>query len=166
MQFVLHAWSLTRAVCRGVLATALRSAVALSRAWWLQGVEDLEEVLSERLQQLPAPSSERRSVEAAREAPLVHMPDELPAERARVRGGPCCTQHLCCGSGVAAGHIVWLLKLLFTRKVVAVPCSAGAGGSPLWHAVLQQQAGVLWLAGGAQLEVRCSSRCTASGAHA
>lgn len=50
-----------------------------------QGVDDLEEVLSERLQQLPAPSS-RRNSGAAPAQPSVVIPDELPVEeRSKVR---------------------------------------------------------------------------------
>ncbi len=50
-----------------------------------QGVEDLEEVLSERLQQLPAPTS-RQNSDAAPAQPSVVIPDELPIEeRSKVR---------------------------------------------------------------------------------
>ena len=47
-----------------------------------QGVDDLEEVLSERLQQLPAPASRQGSgvLAASQEEPPVVIPDELPVE--------------------------------------------------------------------------------------
>lgn len=51
----------------------------------VQGVDDLEEVLSERLQQLPAPTS-RQNSGAAPAQPNVVIPDELPTEeRSKVR---------------------------------------------------------------------------------
>ena len=52
--------------------------------WHCQGCEDLEEVLSERLQQLPAPLESAPSAGSQQEPPVV-IPDDLPAERERVR---------------------------------------------------------------------------------
>ena len=61
------------------------------RAW--QGCEDLEEVLSERLQQLPAPLESAPSAGSQQEPPVV-IPDDLPAERERVRPQPALTHDL------------------------------------------------------------------------
>ena len=58
-------------------------------AW--QGCEDLEEVLSERLQQLPAPLESAPSAGSQQEPPRVVIPDDLPAERERVRLQPALT---------------------------------------------------------------------------
>ena len=105
---------------------AVARRMVASRGRWLQGVEDLEEVLSERLQQLPAPSSERRSAEVVREAPLVHMPDELPAERARVRadpgGMPCTTSRpVTVDAGAEREVVMWCSTAWWT-------CSTGRRG--------------------------------------
>ncbi|CAL8461912.1 g1443 [Coccomyxa elongata] len=53
--------------------------VFVVNGWSGEGVEDLEEVLSERLQQLPAPTS-RQNSDAAAAQPSVVIPDELPTE--------------------------------------------------------------------------------------
>ena len=71
------------------LGSVLRQAQCL-----LQGCEDLEEVLSERLQQLPAPLETAASAGSQQEPPVI-IPDDLPAERERVRTWaelklPCC----------------------------------------------------------------------------
>lgn len=58
--------------------------------WAWQGCEDLEEVLSERLQQLPAPLESAPSAGSQQEPPVV-IPDDLPAERERVRLQPALT---------------------------------------------------------------------------
>lgn len=92
----------------GRFNTAGRIDRALGVLACTQGVEDLEEVLSERLQQLPAPGAaaveqqqqqgRRCSTDSAAarpqvaELPLPQLPDDLPAERARVRAGTC--QHM------------------------------------------------------------------------
>lgn len=61
--------------------------------WAVQGCEDLEEVLSERLQQLPAPLESAPSAGSQQEPPLV-IPDDLPAERERVSLQPALTHDL------------------------------------------------------------------------
>ena len=68
-------------------------AAALTTIAAYQGCEDLEEVLSERLQQLPAPLERAPSAGSQPEPPVL-IPDDLPAERERVRlrSSPC----LCC----------------------------------------------------------------------
>ncbi|CAL5222770.1 g5183 [Coccomyxa viridis] len=56
--------------------------VFVVNGWSGEGCEDLEEVLSERLQQLPAPLESAPSAGSQQEPPLV-IPDDLPAERER-----------------------------------------------------------------------------------
>ncbi|BDA41364.1 Serine/threonine-protein kinase STY17 [Coccomyxa sp. Obi] len=53
--------------------------VFVVNGWSGEGVDDLEEVLSERLQQLPAPTSRQNSGTAPAQ-PEVVIPDELPTE--------------------------------------------------------------------------------------
>ena len=66
---------------------------ALTKCSAHQGCEDLEEVLSERLQQLPAPLESAPSAGSQPEPPVV-IPDDLPAERERVN--ICTFPCLCC----------------------------------------------------------------------
>ncbi|CAK0783692.1 hypothetical protein CVIRNUC_006891 [Coccomyxa viridis] len=56
--------------------------VFVVNGWSGEGCEDLEEVLSERLQQLPAPLETAASAGSQQEPPVI-IPDDLPAERER-----------------------------------------------------------------------------------
>ena len=71
---------------------AVHRAFARRCACLVQGTEDLEEVLSERLQQLPPPLSVHGGgaspirEEGTREGPEVQPGDDLPAEPNKARG--------------------------------------------------------------------------------
>ena len=75
-----------------IFPEAVYRLTAICCACLVQGTEDLEEVLSERLQQLPPPLSVHGGgaspirEEGAREGPEVQPGDDLPAEPNKVRG--------------------------------------------------------------------------------
>lgn len=83
-----------------------------------QGVDDLEEVLSERLQQLPAPASRQGSGAAAvsREEPAVVIPDELPNEE-RTKVGP--LSRCLCAPYCSIYSKLWKVCELFPQNLYA-----------------------------------------------